>query len=79
MPTDNRLSFFGLMEFLDVYGEELEDPEKKAAFTRISKTLTDDHIKVLNLPFAGPETKGTSLKPNYYFFVARCNEDLYEK
>lgn len=79
MPTDNKLSFFGEMEILDVYGADLEDAEKRAAFTRISNLLSDDHQKVLNLGFAGPETRGTLENPNYYFFIARCNEDLYEK
>lgn len=75
----STLSFFGNMEILAVYGADSEDSEDTANFTRINNLLTDDQINVLNLGISGPDTRGTLDNPNYYFFVARCNEELYER
>jgi hypothetical protein len=73
------LSFFGNMEILATYGADSENEDDRSNFTRIDFILTANERETLNLQISGPETKGTNEKPNYYFFVARCNEDLYEK
>jgi hypothetical protein len=79
MPPKN-LSFFGNMEILKVCRTGPDaDEDSKADFTRINQPLTPKEKESLNLGLAGPETRGALDNPNYYFFVARCNEELYEK
>jgi hypothetical protein len=75
----NTLSFFGNMEILAVYSADDQNQENKIIFLDIEELLTDNDIETLNLGISGPESRGTLENPNYYFFVARCNEELYEK
>lgn len=76
-PT--TLSFFGNMEILAVYSPDSENQENRSAFDDINDLLTDKDKEVENLGISGPETRGTLDNPNYYFFVARCNEDIYRR
>jgi hypothetical protein len=73
------LSFFGNMEILAVYAADSSEENNRANFTRIDNIQQDKDRVTENLGISGPETRGTLDNPNYYFFVARCNEEMYEK
>jgi hypothetical protein len=79
--NDNILSFFGNMEILDVYGADCQDQDRRQKFTRINQAaqFSKKDEEALNLELRGPGTVGTKENPNYYFFVARINEEAYEK
>ena len=79
--NDNILSFFGNMEILDVYGADCEDQDRRAKFTQVhnAANFSKKDEEALNLELRGPGTIGTRDNPNYYFFVARVNEEAYEK
>jgi hypothetical protein len=75
----SKLRFFGNMEVLKVYGFNREISDEAATFSRIDNVLADSQREVLNLPYAGPETVGSLENPNYYYFIARLNEEVYER
>jgi hypothetical protein len=73
------LSFFGNMEILEVYSRSSQSDSDRANFTRIDRLITDKDREALNLGISGPESRGSLDNPNYYYFIARCNEELYVK
>jgi hypothetical protein len=73
------LSFFGNMEILAVYAPDSSIEDNRLTFTEIDDLLTDSDRDALNLGISGPGTRGSAENPNYYFFIATCNEELYEK
>jgi len=73
------LSFFGNMEVLKVLSSDSENSDDRADFTRLSDLLSREQRSALNLGLNGPTTRGSDDNPNYYFFIAKANEDLYNK
>jgi hypothetical protein len=81
-PDENNSLYglFGNLEILAVYDNASDDQEERATFTDINDLISDNEslINVLNAQISGDDP-GTDENPNYYFFIARCNEDIYEK
>lgn len=73
-----NLSFLGNMQILKVYSAQL-DEVSKAGFLRINRRLSKEQKDFLNMGTSGKDSTGTADNPNYYFFIARQNEDLFEK
>lgn len=73
------LSFFGNMQILRVMSAASQNSDERAEFGEISDLLTQEQRDSLNLGLNGEQSKGSDDNPNYYFFIAKCNEDLYEK
>lgn len=76
MPA-SKLSFMGNMEIFQVYYRQ-GDEKQKAGFNRINRKLSKEQKEHLNLQTDG-KGSGTADNPNYYFFIAKVNQDLFEK
>ena len=72
-------SFFGNMRVLQVYAPNMQGDIASPGFSKINGTLSSQQRATYNLPLGKDGQGGAPDDPNYYFFVAQVNEELYRK
>jgi hypothetical protein len=73
------LLFFGNMRILTVYAYGEDGDVSSAGFAKINGSLSAGQRSTFNLPLGEGGESGSPDDPNYYFFVAQVNEELYRK
>lgn len=72
-------SFFGNMRVIAVYTEGDEGDNISPGFSKIDGALSYQQRATYNLPLGKGGKSGGPDDPNYYFFIAQVNEELYRK